>query len=379
MRIYCDHNATTPVAPDIVAAMATFLTGEFANPSSVHAAGSRARCAVEDARRDVAALLGCRPAEVVFTSGGTEANDIALRGALRCVRPTPRRVITTAIEHSSVLATLADLDDVRIDHVAIDGEGRVQVDDLRHLLQQPAHLVSIGWANNEIGTVQPIAAVAELCRRHAVPLHVDAVQAVGKIPCDVTGIDLVSVSAHKIGAPKGVGALVVRDQAPWRPMMSGGGQERGRRGGTENVPGIVAFGCAARQRRERMADETARLTRLRDALWQRLQEIDGVLRHGSRGPDALPNTLNVRFAGVRGEALVASLDIVGIAVSSGSACAAGAAEPSHVLLALGLDTDEARDGVRFSFGAASRDEDVDAIAEATVAAVSRMRAVRHVA
>lgn len=379
MRIYCDHNATTPVAPDIVATMATFLTEEFANPSSVHAAGSAARCAVEDARRDVAALLGCRPAEVIFTSGGTEANDIALRGALRCVRPMPRRVITTAIEHSSVLATLADLEDVRVDHVAVDAEGRVRVDDLRRLLRQPAHLVSIGWANNEIGTVQPIAAIAELCRHHEVPLHVDAVQAVGKIPCDVSGIDFVSVSAHKIGAPKGVGALVVRDQARWRPMMPGGGQERGRRGGTENVPGIVAFGCAARQRRDRLAEDTPRLTHLRDSLWQRLQEIDGVVRHGSSGPDALPNTLNVRFADVRGEALVAALDLAGIAVSSGSACAAGAAEPSHVLLALGLDAEAARDGVRYSFGAGSRDGDVAAIAETTAVAVMRMRAVRNVA
>ena len=379
MAIYCDHNATTPVPPETIAAMVPFLGEQFANPSSTHALGSHARCAVEEARRQVAALLGCRPAEIVFTSGGSEANDIAVRGALRRVRTSPRRVITTAIEHSSVLATLADLDDVRIERVGVDEDGTVRIDHLQRLLQQPAHLVSIGWANNEIGTIQPIAAITDLCRRRGVLLHVDAVQAAGKIPVRVADIDLVSVSAHKIGAPKGVGALVVRDQAAWQPMMVGGGQERGRRGGTENVPGIVAFGHAARIRREQSADEGARMTRLRDALWARLQRIDGVVRHGALGVNGLPNTLNVRFDGVRGESLVAALDLAGIAVSSGSACAAGAAEPSHVLRALGLDEASSRNGIRFSFGVTNGDDDVDAIADATTAAVARVRAVRNVA
>lgn len=379
MRLYLDHNATTPVPPDVVAALTPFFADAFANPSSVHADGSRARCAVEEARRDVAALLGCRPAEVVFTSGGTEANDLALRGALRARTAAPRRAITTAIEHASVLAALAAVDDLQVEHVAVDAAGRVRLDDLERLLAQPAAVVSVGWANNEIGTVQPIAAIAALCRRHGVPLHVDAVQAAGKIALDVAGIDLVSVSGHKLGAPKGIGALVVRAGAAWQSPMVGGGQERGRRGGTENVPGIVGFGAAARRRRARLAEEAARLQRLRDALWLQLQPIGGVVRHGAAGDDALPNTLHVRFAGVRGEALVAALDLAGIAVSAGSACAAGAAEPSHVLLALGLDAACARDGVRYSFGEGNGDDDVAAVAAATADAVGRIRAVRRVA
>jgi len=379
MTIYCDHNATTPVLPEAIAALLPTLDADFANPSSTHAPGSRARCAVEEARREVAGLLGCRPAEVVFTSGGTEANDAALRGVLRLVKRSPKRVVTTAIEHSSVLASLRDLDDVGVDFAPLDAAGRVLVAELERLLRQPADLVSIGWANNEIGTLQPIAAIAELCRLHEVPLHVDAVQAVGKIPIDLRGVALASVSAHKIGAPKGVGALYVRDGAPWRPMLIGGGQERGRRGGTENVPGIVAFGCAARVRRRDLAAESVRLGALRDELWQQLRAIDGVVRHGGCGDDALPNTLSVRFAGVRGESLVAALDLAEIAVSSGSACAAGAAEPSHVLRALGLDESTAADGVRFSFGSTNGASDVTTIAAATATAVARIRTVRKVA
>ncbi len=379
MRIYCDHNATTPMAPDVVAAMSRFFVEDFANPSSVHAEGSRARCAVEEARRDVAVALGCKPAEVVFTSGATEANDTAIRGTLRCVRPSPRRVVTTPVEHSSVLATLQDLDDARVETVAIDSAGRVDLDDLRRLLQQPAHLVSIGWANNEIGTVQPISDIAALCRRNDVPLHVDAVQAFGKIPCAASPADLLTVSAHKIGGAKGVGALIVREGRAWRPMLVGGGQERGRRGGTENVAGIAAFAAAVRSRVARLGDEAKRTRRMRDDLWERLRTVAGVTRHGSEGADGLPNTLNVRFTGVRGEALVAALDLAGIAVSAGSACAAGAAEPSHVLTALGLDPEAARDGVRYSFGESNDDADVETIATATIDAVARIRAARRVA
>lgn len=379
MRIYCDHNATSPMTPDVVAVMSRFFIEDFANPSSVHAEGSRARCAVEEARRDIASALACKPAEVVFTSGATEANDAAIRGALRCVRPSPRRVVTTPIEHSSVLATLEDLDDARVEAVAIDSAGRVDVDDLRRLLQQPAHLVSVGWANNEIGTIQPITDIAALCRRNDVPLHIDAVQAFGKIPCAASLADLLTVSAHKIGGAKGVGALIVQNGAAWKPMLVGGGQERGRRGGTENVAGIAAFAAAVRSRSVRLADEATRTRRMRDDLWERLRCVVGITRHGSDGDDSLPNTLNVRFAGVRGEALVAALDLAGIAVSAGSACAAGAAEPSHVLTALGLDAEAARDGVRFSFGESNTDADVETIATATIGAVTRIRAARRVA
>ncbi len=379
MPIYCDHNASTPSPPAVVDAMLPYLGEHFANPSSTHAAGSLARCAVEEARREIADGLGCAPAELVFTSGGTEANDIALRGVLRGSTARGRRVLTTAIEHSSVLATLDAVDDVIVEHVPVDGAGRVDVDAFERLLDPSCALVSIGWANNEIGTVQPVAAIAAVCRQRDVPLHVDAVQALGKLPIAVDGIDLLSLSAHKIGGCKGSGALFVRRGLAWSGGMLGGGQERGRRGGTENVPGIVAFAHAVRNARTRLAQHMTRVAGLRDELWSRLRTVDGVVRHGADGDDALPNTLNVRFEGVRGETLVAALDLAGIAVSSGSACAAGAAEPSHVLRALGLDDTLAADGVRYSFGWSSADSDAARIAEATIASVERIRATRRVA
>jgi len=380
MTVYCDHNAAAPLHAEALAAMLPWLSDGFANPSSIHAAGARARSAVEAARADVAALLGCKPAEVVFTSGGTESNDAALRGALRAdPRGAVRRVVTTAIEHASVLATLGDLDDVEIDLLATDDQGRVDPEELQSKLDEPAALVSVGWANNEIGTIQPMEEIAEHCRAAGVRLHTDAVQAVGKIAIDVTATDLATVSAHKIGGPKGIGALYVRRGVTWEPTIRGGSQERSRRAGTENVAAIVGFACAARLSREQLGATHRRLCRLRDELWQRLHSDTSVVRHGPLGDDVLPNTLNVRFAGVRGEALVAALDLDGIAVSSGSACAAGAAEPSHVLIALGLDADTARDGVRFSFGAASSDDDPARIAMATLATVARIRAVRAVA
>lgn len=375
MTVYCDHNATTPLRPDVLDAMLPWLRDEFANPSSVHGPGSRARCAVESARAEVAGLLGCHAAEVVFTSGGTESNDAAIRGSLRArSRCGPWRILTTPIEHASVLACVRDLDDAVVDSIAVDPSGRLDRTALDRALTDPADLVSVGWANSEIGTVQPIAALAEHCRSRGITLHADAVQAVGKVAVDVSAVDLASVSAHKIGGPKGVGALYVRSGTPWRPVLLGGSQERDRRAGTENVAGIVGFGRAAQLCVAQWRSEAARVQALRDELSQRLQAIAGMHRHGDRDR-GLPNTLNVRFEGVRGEALVAALDIEGIAVSSGSACAAGAAEPSHVLLALGLDADAARNGVRFSFGAASVASDPSVIAAATAAAVARIRAV----
>lgn len=382
MNVYCDHNATTPLRPEALEAMLPWLRDEFANPSSSHAAGSRARCAIEAARVDVAELLGCDAAEVVFTSGGTESNDAALRGVVRALDPgRPSRIVSTAIEHASVLATLHDIEGATaaasVEWVALDAEGRVETHSLAEALSRAASLVSVGWANNEIGVVQPMAEIAALCRRACVPLHSDAVQAVGKITVDVTDVDLASMSAHKIGGPKGVGALFVRSGTPWRPVLLGGAQERERRAGTENVAGIVGFGHAARLCRFRREGEASRLRRLRDDLWERLRPLAGVHRHGPTTSDGLPNTLNLRFDDVRGEALVAALDIEGIAVSSGSACAAGAAEPSHVLEAIGVEREAARDGVRFSFGAASADGDPATIAQATAEAVARIRAVRR--
>lgn len=373
MSLYLDHNASSPLRQAALQAMLPFLTEQHGNASSAHAWGTRARCAVEEARVEVSMLLGCRPGEVVFTSGGTESNNTAVRGA-------SGRIVSTPIEHASVLEPLAARHDVEVDFVAVDAYGRVDLDRLRQALRRPTALVSVGWANSEIGTVQDIAAVASICREVGVPVHVDAVQAVGKIPVDVRGLDLVSVSAHKLGGPQGVGALYVKAGRSWPALLLGGGQERERRSGTENVAGIVGFGEACRLRRAELVEWGIRVAALRDRLWTGLQAgIDGIQRDGASGSGNLPNTLHVRVDGIRGEVLVASLDLRGIGVSSGSACAAGSAEPSHVLRAIGLGEDAARDGVRFSLGPEHDEEAIDRVIAATVEAVAAMRAVRAVA
>jgi len=356
--------------------MLPFLREQYGNASSVHALGSQARCAVEEARAHVAALVGAAPAEIVFTSGGTESNNLAIHGV---GAPTScRLIVTTPIEHASVRTPIAALQaegrELRL--LPVDATGRPRVDSCAGL---PRHaLVSVGWANNEIGTIQPIEDIAGQCRASGALVHVDAVQAVGKIPVHVRHVDLLAMSSHKIGGPKGVGALFVRRGLELRPLLLGGGQERGRRGGTENVAGIVGFGAACRLAAQELPAFAAACVGWRDALWAGLSAtIAGVQRLGPDGTQCLPNTLNVRIEGVRGEALVAALDMAGVAVSSGSACAAGAGEPSHVLLALGLSHDAARDGVRFSVGRSNTDADVARIVELTAAAVQRIRDARR--
>jgi len=376
--IYCDHNASTPLRPEVLEAMLPFLREEYGNASSVHGRGSRARCAVEKARRQVAALIGAQPAEIVFTSGGTESNNLAIRGVWSLQRDGA--VVTTAIEHSSVREPVAM---IRAEggvtrELTVDGAGRVTAGEIAAALAAPVALLSVGWANNEIGTIQPIDSIAAECASRRTRLHVDAVQAVGKIPVHVRGVDLLSLSAHKIGGPKGVGVLFVRDGVPLHPMLSGGGQERGRRAGTENVAGIVGMGEACRMAATEIGAFGEGCLALREALWKGLSTaIPDVRRNGTTGDDCLPNTLNVSFAGARGETLVAALDLDGIAVSSGSACAAGAGEPSHVLQALGHDADAARDGVRFSFGRTNTMADVEILVERTATAVRRIRHARR--
>jgi len=377
MPIYCDHNATTPVRDEVLAAMLPFLREHYGNASSVHGLGSHARCAVEEARADVAALIGAQPAEIVFTSGGTESNNLAIAGAVGA--STRRTIVTTPIEHASVREPIAALqaDGCLVQETVVDAEGRVGPADVAACLAAPAALVSVGWANNEVGTIQRIAEIAAQCAAQSTPLHVDAVQAAGKIPVHVRGVDLLSLSAHKVGGPKGVGALFVRRGMTLRPLVRGGGQERGWRAGTENVAGIVGMGAACRLAAAEIGAFGEACVALRDALWVGLRaEIAGVRRNGATGADCLPNTLSVRFDGARGEALVAALDLDGVAVSSGSACAAGAGEPSHVLLALGHNPDDARDGIRFSLGRTNTHADVARIVAVTAAAVRRVRAAR---
>jgi cysteine desulfurase len=373
--IYLDYNASAPLRREAREAMLPYLSEEFGNPSSVHRLGSRARVAVEEARAEVAAAIGARANEVCFTSGGTESNNLALLGVAVAREGA---LVTSTIEHSSVLAPLVHLErsgrEVR--SVRVDAFGRVDLDHLREVLALRPALVSIGWANNEIGAVQPIDELARLCGSAGVPLHVDAVQALGKIPVDVSGVALMSLSAHKIGGPKGVGALYVRSGTTVVPLHRGGGQERGLRAGTENVAGIVGFAAACRMVSQRVADG-AGIGELRERLWRGLSKgIEGVERN-SPVRDCLPNTLNVVVAGTSGEAVVAALDLAGVAVSTGSACAAGAAEPSHVLQAIGLSERAARDSVRLSLGPETTGEEIDETVEILLRAVGRIRGVQR--
>lgn len=369
-----DHNAGGRARPEAIAAVVAFLGGDAANPSSVHAAGRRARDAVEAARDAVAALVGARPAEVVFTSGGTEANNLALHD----VAVPGAHVVATAIEHASVLRPLAAAAargaDVRL--LAPARDGRVAAADVAAALRDETRLVSIGWANGEIGTVQPIADIARAVRARGTRtlVHSDAVQAAGWCAIDLAGVplDLLSLSGHKLGALPGVGALVVRGDAAPSPLLHGGPHERERRAGTENVPGIVSFGVAARLAAAERAAACAHVAALRDRLLALLQASAAPLvRHG--GDDGLPGTLALAFPGVRADALVIALDLEGVAAATGPACAAGAAEPSHVLRALGCDDDTARATVRLSLGPELGRDDVERAACVIAACVATAR------
>jgi cysteine desulfurase len=376
--IYCDHNATTPLRSEVLEVMLPFFREEYGNASSVHALGSRARAAVEEARAQVAALIGAQPAEMVFTSGGTESNNLAILGAAS--EAGRSLIISTPIEHASVREPVAALREhgYTVQMLPVDAVGRVAAADIDATLgEATASLVSVGWANNEIGIIQPIEEIGARCRARQVLLHVDAAQAAGKIPVHLRGVDLLSLSAHKLGGPKGVGALFVRREVVIRPLVLGGGQERGWRAGTENVAGIVGMGEACRLAAAELGAFGSACRVLRDALWSGLQEsIPGVRRNSPPEGDCLPNTLNVSFEGLRGEALVAALDLENVAVSSGSACAAGAGEPSHVLMALGRSPKAARDGVRFSLGRSTSVGEIEQVVSITAAVAQRMRTVR---
>jgi cysteine desulfurase len=369
MRIYLDHNAGAPLRVEARAAMLAVL-GVPGNPSSAHREGARARSAVETARAEVAALVGAAPPEIVFTSGATEANNLALRGGA-----AGRGIVTTAIEHASVLDT-ARACGGPLSVVGVDGEGRVSAADAVAACDASTALVSVGLANGEVGSLAPVAAIAAALRTRGVLLHTDAAQAAGRLPIDVgaLGVDLLSLSAHKLGGPAGVGALWVRRGVSLLAQATGGSQERGRRAGTENVAGIVGFGAAARVARAELAATAAAATALVDRLWLGIRKgVPGVVRYGPHDAPRLPNTLNVGFAGATGESLLALLDLAGVAVSLGSACAAGSAEPSHVLLAMGLDRDAARSAIRFSVGPGTTADDVDRVVALLPALVAQVR------
>jgi cysteine desulfurase len=374
-RIYLDHNATTPLDPRVLDAMLPILRDGFGNPSSLHWFGQQARAAVDTAREQVAALVGASPGEIVFTGGGTEADNMALRGAAAAAREPRRKVVYSAIEHHAVMNTAKALaeEGVPVASARVGIDGRVDLDDLRAKVDDHTAIVALMLANNETGVVEPVEELVRIARERGALVHCDAVQAAGKIPVDARALDVdtLAVSAHKIYGPKGVGALYVRRGTRLKPFVRGGSQERNRRAGTENVAGIVGLGRAAEVAREEMRTEPARLSELRDRLEARLLAIPGAQRNGEGL--RVPNTANVSFAGVEAESLVMALDLSGLAVSTGAACAAGAVEPSHVLRAMGLPLERVQASLRFSLGRGTTAEHVDRAAQLVAEAVEKQR------
>ncbi len=383
MAYYFDHNATTPLSMEVLERLTRVLRECYGNPSSIHRAGQRARQAVEEARAQVARWLQTEPREVVFTSGGTESDNLALFGILRRNGGAAgRHVITTTIEHPAVLGACEQLEreGAHVTRVGVGSGGVVEAEEVRKALRPETALITVMHANNETGAVQPIEAIAEIAREAGVPLHSDGVQAAGRLTTGVwaLGVDLYSLSGHKLNAPKGVGALAVRDGVSLQALQHGGRHERERRAGTENVPGIAALGCAAGWLLEHGAEEARRQAVLRDRLETAIiQNVPGTRVNAGSAPRT-PNTTNVLFEGVEGEALVIALDLAGFQVSTGAACSSGAVEPSHVLTAMGLDAAEARSSIRFSLGRTNDEAQVDALIEAVHSAVERLRTVAPV-
>jgi cysteine desulfurase len=360
--------------------MTAVLRDEFGNPSSVHHFGQRAKGAIDEARSAVAALIGGDPSEVVFTSGGTESDNFAIRGVAEALEPTGRRhLLSTAIEHEAVLNTFKALArrGWATTLLSVDQSGIVAVDAVRQALTDATALVSVMHANNEIGTIQPVGEIARVAKAAGAIVHTDAVQSAGKIPVDVKalGVDLLSISAHKIYGPKGVGALWIRRGLRLQPLLTGGRHERGRRAGTENVAGIVGMGVAAQLARAKMAAEGERLAGLRDRLEDGvLRAVSGTAINGARAP-RVPNTTNISFDRVEAESLLIALDLEGIAVSTGSACSSGTLEPSHVLKAMGFPAHRTQNSIRFSLGAANTDADVDRVIAVLPGIVDKLRSL----
>jgi cysteine desulfurase len=373
-RIYLDNNATTPVLPEVFDAMRPYFGEHFGNASSIHHHGQETRAAVEQARDSVATLLGCRSSEVVFTSGGTEGDNLAIAG----LTGAGDHVITSRIEHHAVLHACKHLEEVgcEVTYVPVDGRGLVDPDDVRRALRSTTKLISIMMANNETGVLQPVEEIGEIAAEADVHFHTDAVQAAGKVPIDVKriGCDLLSISGHKMHTPQGVGALYVRSGTRLQPLFYGGRHERSRRAGTENVPGIVALGKAselAMQSFER--GDSEKISALRDRLQRGiLAQVEEAGVNGDGAP-RVPNTSYIYFDHIDGEAMVISLDLKGLAVSTGAACASGAIEPSHVLLAMGLPADRTRASIRFSLGKQNTAEDIDVALALVPETVARLR------
>ena len=392
-RVYLDYNATTPVEPQVLDAMLPYFSADFANASSIHTPGQRARAAVETAREQVADLIGARPQEIVFTSGGTESNNHAIFGVIgermgQVLPPVASsslsdsplakpHIITTTIEHEAVLNACQALEKqgVSVTYLPVDREGVVDSESVRHAIRPETALITIMHANNELGTVQPLEEIGRIAKEHKIYFHTDAVQSAGKIPIDVNNanVDLLSLSGHKLYAPKGAGALYVRSGTHLRQLLYGGHHQRGFRPGTENVAGIVGLGKAAEIARNFLSNDAQRVASLRDKLERGLLErVPQIRVNGALAPRT-PNTTNVMFAGIEGEALVIALDLKGLACSVGAACSSGAVEPSHVLTAIGLSQEEAKSSLRFSLGRHTTGSEIDFALKVIPEAVAQLR------
>jgi cysteine desulfurase len=377
--IYLDYNATTPLRPEVIEVMVPYLKNHFGNPSSLHRFGQEAKRALEDARESIATLIHSNPSEIVFTGGGTAANNLAIKGVARACREKGNHIITSSIEHPAVINPCKSLEQegFQLTYLPVDRHGLVDPDELKSAVRPDTILISIMHANNEVGTIQPIEEIAEIAGSHRIPLHTDAIQSLGKIPIDVKtlGVDLMSISAHKIYGPKGVGALYVRKGIELAPLLHGGHHEMNRRAGTENVSGIVGIGKAAELSEMELKDPSGlrAMEALRDYFWGRLQRDIHEVRLNGHPMKRLPNTLNVSFEGVRGESLAINLDLCGIAVSTGSACTSGAIQPSQVLQAMGAPLSIAQASLRFSLGRNTNREEIDLTVDALRNIVDRLR------
>lgn len=377
-KVYMDHSATTPVDPEIAQEILKYMVEDFGNASSIHSYGREARKAVEKAREQVAAAIGGSPQEIIFTSGGTEADNMAILGVSTANCKKGSHIITTQVEHHAVLETCEHLEKngFSVTYLPVDETGRIRVEDVAKAINQNTILISIMHANNEVGTIQPIKEIGKLAKEHGIYFHVDAVQSVGKIPIDVNemNIDLLSISAHKIYGPKGIGCLYVRKGVKVTPITHGGSQERKRRAGTENVPGIVGFGLAAEKIVKEMPKESARLQAMRDRLIEGLTKLEYTKLNG-HPTERLPHNVNISFNFIEGESLLLMLDMKGIAASSGSACTSGSLDPSHVLLAMGMAHEVAHGSLRLTLGKMNTEADVDYILEVVPPIVERLRSM----
>ncbi len=380
MRVYFDYNATTPPSPEVVDRVASATQDLFGNASSVHHFGQQAKAALDEARSAVSALIGCDPSEVVFTAGGTESDNFALRGVAEATEPTGRKhLVASAIEHEAILNTLKALArrGWRTTLIPVDQTGVVDVERVREAVTPDTAIVSVMHANNEIGTIQPIAEIAAVAHERGALMHTDAVQSAGKIAVDVRalGVDLLSLSAHKFNGPKGAGVLYIKRGTRLLPILTGGKHERSRRAGTENTPAIAGMGVAARQAAQKIAGEAARVGALRDRLEAAiLERVPGTAVNGAGSP-RVPNTTNISFDRVEAESLLIALDLEGIAVSTGSACSSGTLEPSHVLKAMGFPAHRTQNSLRFSLGLFSTDAEVERVVDTLPRLVEKLRSL----